>query len=112
MFLDKDGRYKPAESAHVQSVQARGVVLPISTSSSARITLTPHDTIEVLIAGEITGYSGLIPGHVVYISASPGRLTQDLDDIPSGHFAYIIGWADSDGTTLIVQPQITIPTAK
>lgn len=108
VYVDSSGKVQKADADDQTQVQARGVVVAISTDG--RTTAAAGDPCDVVTHGPLEfGTSGLTDGGPVYVSTTAGALDQTAP-AAAGDFKYVIGFAMSD-TGIYVQPQMLVPTA-
>lgn len=77
--------------------KARGILINIEGGKTAAVS---GDAVEIAVFGPVTGYSGMTPGALCYVSDTVGRIGD-----AAGTNSFIVGWA-VDATTIFVQPEV------
>ena len=100
VYIAGDGDVEQANADVAASAQAIGIVVSApdgATSASA------GDTVDVVVHGPVTGFSGMTPGSLVYASVTAGKVADAAPAAGSGDYKWIVGRAISS-VTIFVAP--------
>jgi hypothetical protein len=108
VYVASSGKVQPTDADFQLLVQAIGVVIGVGVSGAT--SAGDGDVVDVVTHGavELGNATAMTPGTVVYISPTAGKMDQVAPG--TGDFNFVIGRALT-GTTLYVQPQMTVPAA-
>lgn len=73
VYISSDGKaYQADASSEASSV---GIGIVVSAGTLGETTFSPGDALSVCVFGRVGGFSELTPGQRVYVSDTPGRLS-------------------------------------
>lgn len=101
VYIASDGDVEAADGDAEASALAIGIVVGVGAAGA--VSAAAGDRVDVCVFGPVTGFSGMTPGALVYVSVTAGA----MDHTPSattGDFNFVIGYAES-ATTIFVSPQ-------
>lgn len=97
--------WSKARSNALATAHARGIVVSDNFGSTS---FAAGQTVDIVVDGKVSGFSGMTPGGVVYVSAATaGKLDQTLP--ASTNYNCVAGYA-FDANTVMVGPQAVRPT--
>jgi hypothetical protein len=106
VYIASDGDVERADADDVAQAQTIGVVIADQFGS---VSFAAGVTVDVVLFGPIVWGASMTPGGVVYVSPTAGKGDQTAS-ATTGDFNFVGGRALT-ATTLLVHPQVTVPTA-
>ena len=103
VFVATDGDVEAADG-NVDAVSATAVGIAVC-GLDGETAIASGDPVSVCVFGPVSGYSGMTPGDILYVSDTVGRV-----DTAPGTFDRAIGYAERAGV-VFVNPQINDPSS-
>ena len=100
VYIKSDGDAAQADADDATQAQAVGIV---ASAPNGATSAAAGDTVDVVVAGPVTGFSSMTPGALCYASTTAGKVADAAPAGASGDYKWIIGRAIS-ATTILVGP--------
>jgi hypothetical protein len=98
VYVDSNGDIQATDGDAIGTTLACiGIV--VAAGSKGATAAADGDACDVCIAGPVTGFSGMTPGALMYVSGTAGKLATTVVDN-----GFIVGFAES-ATTVFVRPE-------
>jgi hypothetical protein len=88
VYIDGNGKAALADADVAASAQVAGVVVGCPNGG---VTAAAGDTVDVCVAGMVTGFTGLTPGGLLYASTTAGAMADARPAGSSGDYVWIVG---------------------
>ncbi len=100
-YMASDGDVEEADASAAGTAYAIGIVVSISNAATGALTAAAGDRVDVCTYGRVTGFSGMTPGDVLYVSDTAGVMA-DAAGTTSHKFARA-----RSAVTVFVNPPMT-----
>ena len=104
VYLDGVNGWKPAIGTSAAAAHARGLVIADGFGS---VTCQSGQTVDIVVKGRVSGFTGLTPGLPVYVSPDTAG-AGDQAAPTTGEFTCLGGYA-WNVESIMVNPQVQIP---
>ncbi len=101
VYMAADGDVEEADASAAGTAYAIGIVVSITNAATGATTAAAGDKVDVCTAGRVTGFSGMTPGDVLYMSDTAGALAD-----AAGTTSHKVARARS-AVTIFVNPPMT-----
>jgi hypothetical protein len=101
VYMATDGDVEESDASAAGTTYAIGVVVAVGGGIGGRTTFVAGDRLAVVVWGRVTGFSGMTPGDMLYVSNTAATLGD-----AAGDNSHKMGRARS-ATVVFIQPELT-----